>query len=221
MKISDTSHKREIVFSLKEQELVLDPLKSFYWVDQQALVISDLHLGKAGHFRKNGVPVPRQIHTSDLSRLDRLIKKYTPEQIIFLGDLFHSEENLEWADFINWSVSHRHLKQVLVQGNHDILDSAAYERTRIEIISEWVEPPFHFTHAPAETTLYNVSGHIHPGVRLHGRARQGMRLPCFYFTDQQAILPAFGNFTGSYVLTPRKGDRIFALMEGAIIELMG
>lgn len=220
MKVSKAL-RQTINLQLCGQDLILDAGRSVYWPDQQTLIVSDLHLGKAGHFRKNGVPVPKKIHFSDLQRLDEQVRKYKPDRLIFLGDLFHSDENLEWQDFISWSASHKSVRQILVEGNHDILDEASYAQTVIELVPEWVTGPFRFTHEPVDSEVYNIAGHIHPGVRLRGPARQGMVMPCFYFGRMQGILPAFGNFTGSYVLNPKKGDRIFALMEGAIIGLIG
>ena len=46
---------------LLNQELTLDASKAFYWHEERALVLADVHLGKAGHFRKHGVPIPRQV----------------------------------------------------------------------------------------------------------------------------------------------------------------
>ena len=44
---------------------------------------------------------------------------------------------------------------------------------------------------------YRLAGHIHPSVVLYGTARQSMRLPAFVFGLEGAILPAFGDFTGT------------------------
>ena len=44
---------------------------------------------------------------------------------------------------------------------------------------------------------YVLAGHLHPGVRLHGPGRQSVRLPCFAFGRNAALLPAFSEFTGT------------------------
>jgi hypothetical protein len=44
-------------------------------------------------------------------------------------------------------------------------------------------------------------------------------LPCFYFTEKYAILPAFSRFTGLYKLRPNKKDNIFALVENQVIKM--
>jgi metallophosphoesterase superfamily enzyme len=81
---------------------------------------------------------------------------------------------------------------------------------------------FVFTHHPLqeiEPRQYNLAGHIHPGVALHGRGRQALTLPCFYFGQQQALLPAFGVFTGLARIKPLKNDKIFVIVENKILPV--
>jgi metallophosphoesterase superfamily enzyme len=54
-----------------------------------------------------------------------------------------------------------------------------------------------------------LSGHIHPCVRLSGKARNSMTLPCFWFAEKFGVLPAFGDFTGTYRVVPKKGDQVY------------
>jgi hypothetical protein len=35
--------------------------------------------------------------------------------------------------------------------------------------------------------------HLYPGVKLKSKAKQNLSLPCFYFAEHFAILPAFSN----------------------------
>jgi len=66
------------------------------------------------------------------------------------------------------------------------------------------------------TGNYPVAGHVHPAVALSGNGRT-MTLPCFYFGHDYALLPAFGEFTGTAVVRPRAGERVFVLAGGEII----
>lgn len=204
---------------LKGQHLILDPWKVIFWEEESVLILSDLHLGKAGHFRKHGIAVPVNIHSSDLGRLDHLIDKYSPKKVAFIGDLFHSDINSEWHTFITWMES-KTPEMLLVKGNHDILPDEIYRSTRMELVDELVLPPFHFTHKREESEHYNVSGHIHPSVRLRGKAKQGVTLPCFYFSEGYGLLPAYGVFTGTYKIRPVSGDRVFATTGEEVIDLM-
>lgn len=210
----------ETTFLLENQTLVIDALRALFWKEERTLILSDLHLGKAGHFRKNGIPIPKQVHASDLDRLNLLIRKYQPQAIIFLGDLFHSEHNDEWEDFIYWSAQNRSLRLVLIKGNHDVLCPETYEKTGMEILSDLVMGPFHFSHEPSPSAYYNLAGHIHPGVKLQGRARQGVKLPCFLFSKKSGLFPAFGSFTGNNPITPSKGDHVFAITDCSVIGLV-
>lgn len=214
----DRSH---VPFQLLGQSLTLDSAKAMFWYEKEMLIVSDLHLGKAGHFRKSGIPIPSKIHNDDLSNLSALISKYSPKTLVFLGDLFHSDHNEEWNDFITWLESYNEIKMVLVKGNHDIMSSEFYNLANFEIVDDWTIEPFHLTHIQIDSDYYNISGHVHPAIRLHGQARQGITLPCFYFAEQFAILPAFGNFTGGYKIQPAKSSKIFAVADRQIIDLIG
>jgi metallophosphoesterase superfamily enzyme len=65
--------------------------------------------------------------------------------------------------------------------------------------------------------LYNLAGHIHPGVNLVGRGRQSLTLPCFYFGSRQGFLPAFGMFTGLARIAPKKDDKVFVVADNKIM----
>jgi metallophosphoesterase superfamily enzyme len=71
--------------------------------------------------------------------------------------------------------------------------------------------PFAACHHPQAHASHAVlAGHTHPVVQLQGPARDRLRLPCFVFEDRSAILPAFGEFTGGYTVTPQPGVQLFA-----------
>jgi len=44
-----------------------------------------------------------------------------------------------------------------------------------------------------------------------------LTLPCFHFGSRQAILPAFGKFTGKVRMKNAKDDRIFAVLQDKIV----
>jgi uncharacterized protein len=213
-------------FSFLEQDLLLLPEKALLWKNTKTLLISDIHLGKAAHFRKSGVPIPAILHYNDLLQIDKLIKRHHICKIIFLGDLFHSRHNGEWELFECWVSKNHDIEFHLVRGNHDILPNHFYINSPIKVHNEYlVEKPFIFTHIPIskprlEDDLYNISGHIHPSVRLYGKARQSLSLPCFYFGRTQAIMPAFGVFTGKYDINPDDSCKIFAIANNKIISIL-
>jgi metallophosphoesterase superfamily enzyme len=46
-----------------------------------------------------------------------------------------------------------------------------------------------------------------------------MKVPCFYQSPQQLILPAFGAFTGLHILSPKKGDQVFVTTGKEVVEI--
>ena len=201
------------------EAMALHPWGVVYWERPSMLLISDVHLGKVMHFRKHGAAVPRRALLRNFERLREVSEYFGPRSICFLGDLFHSHINREWLLFEQWARGST-ARLELVCGNHDILSPLRYEALGMRWRERWENGPFLLTHEPEEAdTLFNVSGHIHPAVRLAGPGRQQLRLPCFYLRKQQLILPAFGAFTGSHALSPEAGDRIFALAGDRVIAL--
>ena len=197
----------------------LHPWGALYWERENTLLISDVHLGKVTHFRKFGAAVPRKALHRNFDRLNGLLDSFDPGTIVFLGDLFHSHINQEWELFRQW-VGNCPARITLVVGNHDIISPLRYEQIGISCLEQLEKSPFLMTHHPLESFEgYNISGHIHPAVRLRGNGRQSLRLPCFYISGRQLILPSFGAFTGSHVMEASPGDRIFALADGEIIPL--
>jgi metallophosphoesterase superfamily enzyme len=134
--------------------------------------------------------------------------------------LFHSHYNPEWEVF-GELVKHFHNTSFeLVMGNHDIMSEQQYRRKGILVHQTLRIDPFIFTHHPmeeVEENMYNVSGHLHPGVSMYGKARQSITLPCFYFGRDAGLLPAFGQFTGLARIHPRKEDKVFVIAENKII----
>ena len=61
-------------------------------------------------------------------KLRKLLKDFTAVRIIFLGDLFHSEQNNEWYLFESW-VKKQNLEIILIEGNHDIIPKFKYNST--------------------------------------------------------------------------------------------
>lgn len=203
------------------ESLFLLPEKAIYWKEKKILVISDMHLGKASHFRKSGIQIPESVHISDYFRIKSLISKFRPDRVLILGDLFHSDLNLEWNHFNEWIREIKELKFILVKGNHDILPEELYSLANLEVYeSHLLMPPFTFSHQAVQPEkTYTLSGHIHPAVRIHGPAKQSLTLPCYYFTDSHGILPAFGNFTGLARIKPKENDDIFVILEDSVIKI--
>lgn len=204
------------------ETLTLDKERAIYWPAQELLIISDLHIGKPAHFRKHGIQVPSTIGDQDLTRLKALIELYQPKKVLITGDLFHNKLNSDITLFSRWRSAFTNVQFLLIKGNHDRLLTKDYDELGIEVYEkELICRPFRFIHdrPVTEDEYYAISGHIHPGVTIYGKARQRLSLPCFYFGASYAVLPAFSAFTGLSIMKPEQGDRFYAVTPSRIVEI--
>jgi uncharacterized protein len=229
-------------YRIRGQQLWLSPHRCLFWEEEKSLILSDLHFGKTGHFRKAGIAVPQSVFREDLLRLLSLVQYFQPRQLVVVGDFFHSRENKELNLFRRWRDDFPHLGIRLVLGNHDILREGWYEQAGITVSRDVLRMgEFAFIHdiAAAEGGVaevaaadggvaaadggvaaadggpgqpYFFSGHLHPGIRIRGMGKQSLQFPCFYFGAEYAILPAFGHFTGTVSIDPAHGSNVFAIL---------
>jgi len=205
------------------QKLELRRERALYWHDQRTLALSDLHLGKAESYQREGIPIPADAGVQDLTRLSEVIHELEPETVLFVGDLIHARNS--------WSLSlkdelegffhvHHKRKFYLIIGNHERGSIAQFEKMPVEIVTELTIGSFMFTHGhhQDDTKLFSVEGHFHPMVTL----REGplrVRLPCFVLNKQRLILPSFGQWTGGAEIGNERSQRIFAVSRSSVFEV--
>lgn len=207
---------------IRGEQLILEKERALYLPNQQLLAISDLHLGKAAHFRKAGLAVPNSVSQSDLNRLSSLLHYYQPKKLLINGDMFHSDYNTEIDEFAKWREGFSDVKFILVKGNHDRQKQEVYESLAIEIYEPNYETDnFCFIHdiAHCKSDLYTISGHIHPGISIYNKAKQRLKFPCFYFGENYSILPAFSAFTGLQLVKPKELDQVFAITPSKVVKI--
>ncbi len=203
-----------------QQTFTLHHSGALYWHEIEMLLIADVHFGKVTHFRKHGSAIPQHAIQRNFEKLDLVLSHFRPKTLCFLGDLFHSYINSEWFLFEEW-VKKKSSKIILISGNHDVISPLRYEEINVLVANEWQEESVLLTHIPENRAgVFNISGHIHPGIRLQGAGKQSISVPCFFKTQHQLILPAFGAFTGKHILNPGKDDLIFAIAEEEVIRVI-
>jgi DNA ligase-associated metallophosphoesterase len=177
---------------------ILDASGACYLPDYKLLIISDFHIGKVQHFRKHGIAVPVAAARANISKLEWVIARYQPEKLVFLGDLFHSDVNSEIHLLQQLRAVYPKLDMRLVPGNHDLhsLPVQAGLFTLTPLQYEFGGMVLQHLPPEAEVNVPTVHGHWHPAFSLYGKGRQKMRLACFAFSRNTAVLPAFGLFTG-------------------------
>jgi metallophosphoesterase superfamily enzyme len=79
------------------QIMHIDVRRALFWPQQNALLVADVHLGKASLLRQAGTALPPGTTTQGLARLSSLIADYRPQRLLILGDLVHGAESRQAA----------------------------------------------------------------------------------------------------------------------------
>jgi DNA ligase-associated metallophosphoesterase len=207
-----------------DENLTLLPERALHWPRREMLIVADLHWGKSATFRAAGLAIPEGSLADDLARLDRALTHTGARRLVLLGDLLHAragraETVLEQIG--SWRARWPDLNILLVRGNHDRGAGDPPPEWGFGCVDEpFALAPFVLRHHPKEAPDgYVLAGHLHPAVRLRGAGRQQVRLACFWFGARMGVLPAFGGFTGSALVTPAADDRVFALTGDQVLAV--
>ncbi len=201
--------------------------RALLWPRERALVVADLHVGKADVFRARGIPIPAGSSGQTLARLTRVLSENAVTQLIVLGDFFHAKESLNETvlhALQTWRTAHAHIEITIVEGNHDKHAGTAKiaEMMNVRIVEEpFAMVPFAFAHHPPDASVtehYTLYGHIHPCTVLRSSVDR-LRVPCFVFGAHAGVLPAFGAFTGGHVVVPAAHEAVYAIAESKILKI--
>ena len=222
--MTSTQTFQDGVAEVAGERLVLLAERVAFWERTATLLVADPHFGKAATFRAAGIPVPRGTTTGSLVRLDRALERTGASRIVFLGDFLHAREGREAETtrvVAEWRRRNASVEMLLVRGNHDARAGDPDPEADIRCIDgPVVESPFVFTHKPAVSDAgYVICGHLHPGARLTGPGRERVRIPCFWFGERTAVLPAFGEFTGVADIDAQPGDRVWGVVGQSVVRL--
>ena len=190
------------------------PERALWWPAGRVLFVADLHLGKAATYRALGQPVPAGTTRENLTRLNTLLLHYQPQQLIFLGDLLHAAQARTPSvlqGLADWRESFAALDCVLVRGNHDSRAGDPPASLGIRVVDEpFAVGSFAACHHPQRhKALGVIAGHLHPVLSLYGIGRDSLRLPCFCLEAGLLVLPAFGEFTGGWIVPQEAGRRLY------------
>jgi uncharacterized protein len=203
----------EYPLTIGNHDLLLLADKAIYWPQQKALLIADVHFGKAAAYRALGQPVPQGTTSHNLQRLNLLIAAYPTEQLILLGDFLHAPKShapATLAALRDWRAQHAAMRCILVRGNHDQYAGDPPADLNIETVDEpYLVGDLALQHMPEPHATHHVlAGHSHPTFRLVGKGRQRLILPCFHQRPGMTLLPSFGDFTGGFLIQNKPGDLI-------------
>lgn len=147
----------------------------------RTLVIADLHIGWEIALSQRGIYVPTQMPRL-LRRLESIVNKYKPEELLILGDVKHTvarAEIGEWHDVPDFfdELKKQIRKVCIIRGNHDgNLEPLLPENVKILPATGITLGEVGFFHGhrwPSPTLLRCktlVMGHVHPVVAFRDPA---------------------------------------------------
>ena len=159
--------KTSFKFYWEDTLIEMLPSRALFLPQTKELLICDVHLGKAEYFQQNGIPLTNNSDENNFTRIETIVRKYSPEKLIILGDLFHSK----------YSISKTLQKRVedlpeqlktnveLVLGNHDV----GCNIKNIKIFDIRKNKNITFSHEPlnlSDNKSLNICGHYHPKLYL-------------------------------------------------------
>lgn len=205
---------------IRQETFTLTNQRALFWEEQKALILSDLHIGKTAHFRKNGIALANQIMKNDLERLSILIEYFKPEKFIVVGDLLHAGDNSDVDEFCSWRNQYSDLQFHLIEGNHDRITKKLESKLCLNFKSDLLEiEDFMLIHDfEKKHPKFQITGHIHPGFVINSAVKK-IKLPCFVVTENQLLLPAFSEFTGLDTKNLPKKGRFYVFTDAEIYEI--
>ncbi|MBS1216169.1 MAG: box helicase [Proteobacteria bacterium] len=220
--MTELRHVADACVTIEGEDLLLLPERAVYWPAQQTLLVADAHFGKLSPSRGRGPA--RSTTAESLARLEAILARHAVRRIVFLGDFFHdrnSKTDATLARLAAWRESHDRLELLLVRGNHDGRAGDPPQELRVRVVPEpYRLDPFSLCHEPSESKKgYAIAGHLHPAIVLRGRADDRLRLPCFWLASDYAVLPAFGELDGTYLIQRRPGDQVFVVADEHVLPV--
>lgn len=207
-----------------DQFLLLTPDKAIHWGAKKTLIVADVHIGKEHMFGRSGISIPGGVSENTIAQLFSSVDQFTAERLLVLGDFIHGYHTKDesWFDFFREQRALRsELSIEIVVGNHDKKQSRALLSEHVTWIEDALhEPPFVFRHEPEpDARGYVMCGHLHPAYMIRSTGKEKLRAPLYWFKEDRAILPAFGQFTGGKVVDADESDRLFIVGPDCVIEV--
>jgi hypothetical protein len=163
----------------------------------ETLVLADLHVGRDA---TSDVAFSLGERADLTNRLEALLERFSPETVVFAGDLLHSfsvipAEVPETVDALRGAVQDAGARVVVTPGNHDTMLPSLWDgptETAFRVDDSLV---CHGHELPEAEAARYVVGHDHPKITIEGRDH-----PCYLrgeFRDGEVLmLPAFTKLAG-------------------------
>lgn len=147
---------------------------------EDVLVVADPHVGRG---TAANVELPVGDGSDMVDRFEQLCERFSPEQVIVVGDLLHSFETVprladETIDGFRQAARNAGAEIVVTPGNHDTMLDAVWSGTSTAEYRVG-DTVFCHGHVEPETEAGRyVVGHDHPAITIEGKKR-----PCYLAAD--------------------------------------
>jgi uncharacterized protein len=185
--------------------------RSVYFPEADALVLSDVHFGRAA---SSNVDAPVDEDGDVCDRLESLLAARRPETVVVAGDLLHSFSRIprgverSIARFVD-RVEDAGASLVVTPGNHDAMLEGVFSGTTAaeHRLADGETVVCHGHEPPRASAGRYVVGHDHPALSIEGR-----KLPCFLYAPESyegadvLVLPAFTRLASGMTINRASAD---------------
>lgn len=171
--------------------------RALYVPNERTLVLADVHLGRD---RASNVQLPLGERRDLLDRLEALLERFEPNEVVVAGDLLHSFDRLPRAVERNLHEIEALLdaagaRLVVTRGNHDSMLESVFESVAEYAVGDVLVCHGHERPRNETDAAGYVIGHVHPAITIEGRKR-----PCYLRGPTEGreilVLPAFTRLAG-------------------------
>lgn len=171
---------------------------------EQALILSDFHLGYEEYLHQKGVLLPRFQVEEIIQRLKLIFEKVKPKMIIINGDLKHEFSrnlNQEWKEVLKvlqFIQSHCQ-KIILIQGNHDNYLQTIAAKIKVKVVEELMIEKILILHGDKIKPIPKgiktiIIGHEHPAISFREKSKVE-KFKCFlkgkWKNKELIVMPSF------------------------------
>ena len=182
---------------------------ALYWPAEDALIISDLHLGE-------DTPLTRTHDT--LARLAAALDMTPASTVIALGDgLSMAAGRLAAADLDVLRILQEERDWIWITGD---TDRTIAQRLGGHVLEQLTVSGLTLRTVPAlGRVTHEIAGHLHPAARVSRRGHTVLR-PCFAGNGRRLILPAFGAPSGGLNILDAAFEPLFG-HDGMQVWMLG
>lgn len=209
--------------------------KALWLPELSAVVIADVHLGyESGLFDEPFYP---KMQFRDVAeRMEKLMKRYSPERVIIDGDLKHEFSSMPYPEFSEvreFLDIVENAEVTLIRGNHDNFVIGYMKKRGVGVLDSLSLGRFFFVHGHKNVEIPEgkmaIIGHEHPVMRIRDAVGGSASFPCFILYQNVLVLPAFSEISGGSdalrgnFLSPILSDyepenaRIFAISDEGVV----